>query len=625
MHVHKITIDNFRSFRDSTDIELAPGMNLVIGENNSGKSSILEAFALSELQYQPHLSLATKPHPEDVVERAVNIELEFRIRLDEIWRYLGEIAYLPMPASDMPIGRNFSAYLSHVGEVTVGVRAFYSKPQSSCNFFAVYDGRRILVPTSGNNVQTYTLSRQQGSAPGRIGDQPINVFNAQIAALLSRLYRFRAERLGISRSPFGSSTALRHDASNLAECLHVMQSNNPDLWADYQHYVRQIFPSFYRVQVVPIDQPSYHVEIRTYLVSTTHRRPDLAIPLSQAGTGIGQVLAILYVAMNSPTPIAIAVDEPNSFLHPKAVRALLAILNALPTKHQYLITTHSPEVIRAANAATVTVISNEQGESKVQTLDPDNLDHIKVGLASIGARLSDVYGADRILWVEGETEELTFPKIATEVAKLDVVGIVMLKVNATGDFETSRGVRPRMVFETYRNLSEAGALLPPAVGFIFDREGRTASEMEKLTKESRNTVKFLGRTCFENYILHPGAIAAVLSSSSGHQVSHSDVAGWFDANGNRKDLVRSRGQSAAGERLYECDDWLTRVHAPNLLSALFSEIIPECPQDYRKTTHSVAIVDWLIRNEPAFLQPLASILKEIIAENSEEDHAARVA
>ena len=39
------------------------------------------------------------------------------------------------------------------------------------------------------------------------------------------------------------------------------------------------------------------------------KREDIAIPLDQSGTGIGQVLAMLYVAVHSPFPRVIAIDE----------------------------------------------------------------------------------------------------------------------------------------------------------------------------------------------------------------------------------------------------------------------------------------------------------------------------
>jgi len=46
------------------------------------------------------------------------------------------------------------------------------------------------------------------------------------------------------------------------------------------------------------------------------------VPLSESGTGVGQVLAILYVVFTSEYPRTIVIDEPQSFLHPGAVRKL---------------------------------------------------------------------------------------------------------------------------------------------------------------------------------------------------------------------------------------------------------------------------------------------------------------
>ncbi|KWO57030.1 hypothetical protein WT98_06920 [Burkholderia territorii] len=258
------------------------------------------------------------------------------------------------------------------------------------------------------------------------------------------------------------------------------------------------------------------------------------------------------------------------------------------------------------------VVRNEDGVSKIDALDPDNFEHIKAGLASIGARLSDLYGADRILWVEGETEELTFPDIARKVGGFDVIGVTMLKVNATGDFESPKRIRPKMVFDTYCQLSTAGALLPPAIGFVFDSEGRAKSDMDLLTKESGNKVQFLPRLCFENYILHAGAIAAALTEACGAAIDPASVASWIQKHGNDKAYLTPRVELEDGEDLLTNADWLTRVHAPKLLKALFSDLTNELlghPEEYRKTTHSVAISDWLVNTEPQFLQPLADVLQ----------------
>jgi predicted ATPase len=611
MYVKKITVENLRSFHEKTEIYLTPGMNLILGENNSGKSSILEAFTLAEVLYEPHLSLETKPHSDDPVSAEVRVGLDFVIDKSELWRYLGETIRLPTPRPDGSSALDMPRYLAHMEQVEVSVSTVLRGASRNLIFSSIFNGRLIPVSTDDTLTSAYTCSRITGLTNGNVAQHTggMRSFIEQTNKLLGRLYKFRAERMNISRCMFGTATVLAPNATNLAECLNSMQSHNSHLFGEFVNNVRQIFPSVHHVQAVPVSNTE--LEIRTSLVPASRMRPDLAIPLSQSGTGIGQVLAILYVAMNSPTPITIAIDEPNSFLHPKAVRALLAILNFLPIKHQYIITTHSPEVIRASKASTVIVVKNEDGRSKIEMLDPTNLDHLKVGLASIGVRLSDLYGADSILWVEGETEELTFPRIAAEVAGLNVIGVAMLKVNATGDFESTRGVRPRMVFETYRNLSEAGALLPPAVGFVFDSEGRKQNEMADLEKESRNLVRFLPRVCFENYLLHPLAIAAVLSNACGKHIEPTAVIEWIEQNGCDSKFVDGKCRATEGTPLYENEEWLINVNAPKLLTAAFNEI-PENPEHYRKTTHSVALAEWLITNCSSHLKPIADILVDLV-------------
>ena len=83
-----------------------------------------------------------------------------------------------------------------------------------------------------------------------------------------------------------------------------------------------------------------------------------------------------------------------------------------------------------------------------------------------------MFGADSVLWVEGLTEEVCFPKIAS-VRRLQVQGTAIIGVVQTGDFE---GRRSATTIQIYQRLSASSGLLPPAVGFIFDREGRTDRE-----------------------------------------------------------------------------------------------------------------------------------------------------
>ena len=54
MYISKIKIRNFKCFND-IEVEFDPNFNLIIGQNNSGKSTIFDALRLWQLAFQKFL------------------------------------------------------------------------------------------------------------------------------------------------------------------------------------------------------------------------------------------------------------------------------------------------------------------------------------------------------------------------------------------------------------------------------------------------------------------------------------------------------------------------------------------------------------------------------------------
>ncbi len=167
-------------------------------------------------------------------------------------------------------------------------------------------------------------------------------------------------------SSFGRNEILASDAANLPEALNTLQSNYIQ-FNRFNAVVREILPDVRRVAVRPHRQNAA-LEVLIWNHDPKTEREDLAIPLSESGTGVGQVLAILYVVLTSDFPRTIIKDEPQSFLHSGAARKLIEILKRY-SLHQFIISTHSPTVIAAANPATITLIRQEDTESVCELLD----------------------------------------------------------------------------------------------------------------------------------------------------------------------------------------------------------------------------------------------------------------
>jgi predicted ATPase len=204
--------------------------------------------------------------------------------------------------------------------------------QAACGAFTASQDRRSFVAQGFNDIS----------------NDNVGIIIAQQIAARGGVYVFRAERLNLGQSAISEDPVLAPNAANLASVLLLLMSN-PNRYQRLMECVRLIFPTIYEVRARPRGNQA---EIQIWQVDPATERDDLAITLNDSGTGVGQVLAILYVVIASNTGRTIVIDEPNSFLHPGASRKLMQILRSFD-QNQYIISTHSPEVINVTEPSTV--------------------------------------------------------------------------------------------------------------------------------------------------------------------------------------------------------------------------------------------------------------------------------
>src|SRR5262249_29616770 len=167
-----------------------------------------------------------------------------------------------------------------------------------------------------------------------------------------------------------------------------------------------------------------------------------------------------------------------------------------------------------ANPSTLTLVVKDRGKPSVlKSILPDDQNDLTLCLETVGARLSDVFGADQVLWVEGKTEAKCFPLIVEKVLGQSLLGTAIVQVDNSGDFE---GKDAERVIKVYERLSEGSALIPRTLGFIFDRERKNAKQIEDLERRlGRDRVRLLNRTMIENYFLCPQALTSVMLKLDG--------------------------------------------------------------------------------------------------------------
>jgi len=585
MQIKKLQIQNYKSFKLSEPIELGKGFNVIVGQNNSGKTALLECICPRLMQNNLHKELQDGRPALQNPSTVVHFDLlasgpELRSLL--LSRGGEQTVYLK--STDVAQAREELDRLW--GEPEILFRFRYTKQNDSwVPTEQNSHGARLRV----NDDRTQISFHSFGPGPGDSADI------AFAKEYSSRTYLSKAERLSLGQHGIGNDADLEPNAQNLALAILHLQTRRPGRFARLNAFLRQIFPSIHGISAKLENNTAI---LRIWTIDASQEFEELAINLADSGTGVGQAIAILYIVVNSDFPRVIVIDEPNSFLHPSAARALLRILRDQP--HQYILSTHAAEIIAITEPTTLHLIRWDGTKSVVDVLAAKQVQDIRRALTNVGVRLSDVFGADQILWVEGQTEQECFPILLKQVGKELPTGLAVVAVRSTGDFE-GRKPKAALIWQIYRKLCESNALLPPALGFSFDREGRTDLEIEDMRRESKNKVSFLPRKTYENYLIEPLAISHLLGAALGTDIKSDAVSAWLNQHGGETKYEANASWTGSIEE----ENWTRDVHGAKLLSSLVADL-SEAKLEFQKPSHSILLTEWLLANKPDHLSELIS-------------------
>ena len=596
MHIESIEVGNYKCFWKPQKIMLEHGFNLFVGANNSGKTTALEALDLNAAADEPHRSVL------NILEfggRAIgNSKIVVRIVTDipELHRLVGGQFYVPLPQNYAPqAGQEEVVAQKIITSAGLVLEVGFEASVDSVSYETVLGKSGVFSRNRPHETLTALplhFSDSEVTPSAQIAN--FGGISGTVAGYYEQyrraIYRFSAQRRPGGECVNSGDPLLDREATNLPYCINHLQSNDAHGHKMLCDWVNRIFPSVKWIQASPT--PTNSFQLRCLPTLPEDRRDDLAIPIARMGAGIGNVVAMLYVVLTSRHPQVIAIDEPNSFLHPRALRELLQILATEGKQHQYILTAHSPDVLTAVKPNLITLFEFDGASTTIQQVDAKNISDIRTGLSDLGIRMTDLHGRDQVLWVEGQTEELVMPELLRYFCPEIAAGTAVLRVEHTGAFEKRKGVNPNEVVKIYHRLTASSALVPPMIAILLDSEARKEVERTQLEQDSKGVLRFLDRPMLENYILFPDAIVAVLNGL-GENVTIEDV----------QNALENAGFSGASV--------VNKIHGANVLNTVFSEL-SETRHTFNKTRDVPEIISWLIENNAETLRPLGSVLRNVM-------------
>ena len=72
MYIAKLQIQDYKSYLASEEIGLTPGFNVIVGQNNAGKTALVEALSL-RFDSKLHMSMTTSPERGILFTRSVSL------------------------------------------------------------------------------------------------------------------------------------------------------------------------------------------------------------------------------------------------------------------------------------------------------------------------------------------------------------------------------------------------------------------------------------------------------------------------------------------------------------------------------------------------------------------------
>jgi predicted ATP-dependent endonuclease of OLD family len=651
-------------------MEFTPGVNIIVGKNNVGKTSLLEVLTL-DFEDQQHRSLKTLPNKGVTLEEESKIAIIWEISTEEVRNFIKQFSpnvgipalkgvssigskdqyqyededqneYEPQEDPEDQFERymsealqQFNKKLEHDSleiqfflfagrkiknkdlEKLLNFESFPTEFKSDGNSFyriEYKDNEKISfsydITKDTEDGDIYRHRSYKAEIYDSIGYQMFNTFSSSI-------YKFKAERLNIGICKFENNEQLKSDASNLAEVICILQGKNPGMFAKFNKLVSEIMEEIKWISVVPRDNSN--VEIIVWTLDTQLNRDDLSLPLSSCGSGVGQVLAIVYILVSSEEPRTLIIDEPQSFLHPGAAKKLIETIKQFP-KHQYFIATHSPDIITTADPSNIIKLKYENCETTASVIHEIDIKSQKEILDELGVRLSDVFGADSVLWVEGPTEEKCFPLIIDKfLAEMPLKGMKILRVDSVSGLLD--GKHASLVARLHKQLTSGISLIPEKSIFIFDREGKTVTQVNDLKRIGFN---FLKRPMYENYILHPEAISVIINEEREKILAEIGVEN-ADSKWLKSPITSTQVQECFDKiqqeekcllKGVENDNWFFKVHGADVIQSVFQELC-ENQLDFNgnKPKYCLQITEWIIKHQPEFLSKLSKELKECLNQN----------
>ena len=450
MPITSLRFHNFKALRDySVSLQR---LNVLVGPNNSGKSTILSAFRVLEQALRTARSRNASP---------------VRTHADR-----GAMGHT-IPENTIPISLD-------------NVHADYDDSDSRIEF-RYSNGNKIylLFPAEGGLTLYWETTKRTPTTSGAFRRAfPDVVQTIPVLGPIEQDEQIVTD--DTVRRAAGTPRASRH--------FRNYWMKNPNGFDDFRRLVEDTWPG------MSIRRPELASVLERRLVMfVSEERIDRE--LYWAGLGFQIWCQLLTHISRCSESDVLVVDEPEVYLHPEVQRQLLGILRDV--RPDIVLATHSVEILSEADPSEILLVDKSL-QSARRLRDIEGVQRALDVIGSIqNVTLTELARNRRIVFVEGLRDFKIIRRFAKALDYTELAAGSGLTPLESGGFDSWSKVQA--LAWGFRNT--LGAEL--RIVAVYDRDYRCDEESAELTSKLEREVEFAhfhGRKEIENYLLHPDVL-----------------------------------------------------------------------------------------------------------------------
>ena len=510
MKLTALHIKNFKAIHEM-DIENIENALILVGQNNTGKTTILEAIRAVMGDY--HII------PEDFDEDAANMEMEASLELSEsdfVWLHQNGIisSYKRKTAWYQDFCKKLPSFVPG-GEKMQGTLR-YSFTANRDGWVRFSDGKNKnnpYLPQLFPKIYYIDAERELDQLQG-------DLLMLQEDEILKRM---RADTCLFNQAKI---------CSRCFSCIGLINQKKPEeldafetaKLLDYKLYQLNL-DNFAKKVNRNFKKNGGQDEIRYTMNRDVERMLNVTTeiiqptqgstrPISRMGKGMRSIylLSLLetYTEAAERMPSIIMIEDPEIFLHPKLQKVSGEILYRLSKKNQTIFSTHSPNLLANFNSRQIRqVVLDENGNSRLRQKTD-----ISAILEDLGYTANDLMNVNFVFIVEGKQDKSRLPLLIkkyyseTYDSEGKLSRIAIITTNSCTNIKTYANLKyMNQIYlkDQFLMIRDGDGKDRAELGRQLCRyyEERSLEDVDTLPKVRPENVLILKYYSFENYFLNP--------------------------------------------------------------------------------------------------------------------------